>query len=70
MCKFRYWIQETELEQCYLSRNLNAIPILEKNLDKVDWFWLSRNPNAIHILEQNLDKVDWLELSKNPNIFI
>jgi hypothetical protein len=31
-----------------LSRNPNAIHILEKNLDKVDWMSLSRNPNAIH----------------------
>jgi hypothetical protein len=31
-----------------LSRNPNAIHILEKNLDKVDWVSLSRNPNAIH----------------------
>jgi hypothetical protein len=40
-----------------LSRNPNAISILEKNLDKVNWEILSSNPNAIHILEKNLDKV-------------
>ena len=34
----------------YLSENPNAIPILEKNLDKVDWCALSKNPNAIHLL--------------------
>jgi hypothetical protein len=28
-----------------LSTNPNAIHILEKNLDKVDWDWLSYNPN-------------------------
>jgi hypothetical protein len=28
-----------------LSQNPNAIPILEKNLDKVDWRQLSENPN-------------------------
>jgi len=28
-----------------LSMNPNAIPILEKNLDKVDWAYLSENPN-------------------------
>jgi len=34
-----------------LSCNPNAIPILEKNLDKVDWNWLlSSNPNALHLL--------------------
>jgi len=45
----------------------SAIPLLEKNLDKVDWNWLSFNPNAIHLLEKNLDKVDWVRLSMNPN---
>jgi hypothetical protein len=51
----------------YLSENLNAIPILEKNLDKVDWCGISSNPNAIPILEKNLDKVYWHCLSSNPN---
>ena len=52
-----------------LSRNPNAIHILEQNLDKVDWTELSGNPNAIHILEQNLDKVDWNTIWLNPSIF-
>jgi hypothetical protein len=38
----------------YLSANPNAIPILEKNLDKVNWSSLSRNPNAIPILKNLL----------------
>jgi hypothetical protein len=42
---------------------------LEKNLDKIKWFYLSENINAIHILEKNLDKVDWNYLSENKNIF-
>jgi hypothetical protein len=50
-----------------LSSNPNAIPILEKNLDKVNWAVLSSNQNAIPILEKNLDKVDWDILSSNPN---
>ena len=29
----------------YLSRNLNAIPLLEKNLDKINLIYLSINPN-------------------------
>jgi hypothetical protein len=52
-----------------LSRNPNAIHILEKNTDKIDWFNLSRNPSAIHILEKNKDKIVWSELSTNPEIF-
>jgi len=51
-----------------LSWNENAIPMLEQNLDKVDWNKLSSNPNAIPILEQNLIKVNWYYLSQNPNI--
>ena len=50
-----------------LSRNPNAIHLLEKNQDKIDWWRLSENPNAIHLLEQNLDKINWSLLSKNAN---
>jgi hypothetical protein len=47
--------------------NPNAIPIVEKNLDKINWEMLSMNPNAIPILEKNLDKINWNYLSMNPN---
>ena len=67
--KLRKWIPIEKLDWDALSRNPNAIHILENNLDKVHWHWLSTNPNAIHILEKNLDKVDWRMLSYNPNIF-
>ena len=46
---------------------MNAISILEKNLDKIDWPNLSSNMNAISILEKNLDKIDWSNLSSNTN---
>jgi hypothetical protein len=52
-----------------LSENPNAIHYLEKNQDKIDWYYLSRNPNAIHLLEQNIDKIHWDCLSFNPNLF-
>lgn len=45
----------------------HAIPILERNQDKIDWEWLSYNRNAISILEKNLHKIDWVSLSSNPN---
>jgi hypothetical protein len=55
----------------YLSKNPNAISLLEKNQDKLTWFNVADNPNAIHLLEQNLDKIDrdlgWDWLSMNPN---
>jgi hypothetical protein len=50
-----------------LSLNENAIHLLEKNIDKIDWKYLSLNHNAIHLLEKNLDKIDWTKLSKNIN---
>ena len=52
---------------CTLSRNPNAIHLLEKNMNKIEWNWLCLNPNAIHIIEQNLDHISWQLLSENPN---
>jgi prefoldin subunit 5 len=49
-----------------LSRNPNAIHLLEKNLEKIDWSELSRN-HAIHLLEKNPERIQWRELSRNPN---
>ncbi len=51
----------------FISKNPNAVGMIEKNLDKIDWASLSENKNAIHILEKNLDKVDWSFLCLNPN---
>jgi hypothetical protein len=50
--------------------NENAIHIIEKNLDKINWILLSTNPKAIHILEKNQDKIKWNYLSENPAIFV
>ena len=65
--KLRDWIDETKLDNSYLSRNLNAIDYLKKNPDKIDWFYLSFNPNAIELLKENLDKVNWFTFSSNKN---
>ena len=67
MFKLRDWVQSDKIDWEWLSRNPNAIHLLEQNLDKIDWDVLSENPNAIHLLEQNFDKVDWGDLSDNPN---
>jgi ribosomal protein L24E len=58
-----------KIDWSYLCNNVNpnAIHLLERNLEKIDWYKLSENPNAIHLLEQNLDKVHWDILSMNPN---
>ena len=50
-----------------LSENKNAIHLLEKNLDKINWRFLSKNENAIHLLEKNLDKINWCYLSLNES---
>jgi len=45
--------------------NPNAIPLLENNLNKVDWYSLFENPNAMPILEKNNDQ--WTLLCVNRN---
>ena len=69
MYKLRDWIPIEKLKWQELSRNPNAIHLLEKNLDKLHNYWsgLSLNPNAIHILEKNIHHIDWTCLSLNPN---
>ena len=62
------WIDEKKLcLHWWLSENPNAIHLLERNPDKINWDHLSANPNAIHLLEQNIDKIEWNHLSENPN---
>ena len=53
----------------YLSGNPNAIDLLEKNKDEIDWSILSinTNPRAIEMLNENQKNIDWFMLSKNPN---
>ena len=65
--KLRDWVDSNKLDWNCLSRNLNAVDLLEKNLDKIRWGLLSSNPNALHLLERNLDKIDWVRLSSNPS---
>ena len=54
-----------------MSYNSNAIHILEKNLDKVEWYYMcsNQNPLIIQLLEQNQDKIDWKSMFINLNIF-
>ncbi len=67
MYKFKSFIVVNKINWTILSSNINAINILEQNLDKVDWYELSKNINAIHILEKNLNKIKWNVLSYNIN---
>jgi hypothetical protein len=38
------WIDINKLNWTMLSKNHNAIHLLEKNLDKINWRYLSANP--------------------------
>ena len=53
----------------YLSQNEceDAVRILEKNQDKIDWDNLSENSFAIDILKKNTDKIVWKSFCKNSN---
>ena len=70
MLKFRDWLPDKVTphisSNCNISSNPNALEYLEKNPDKINWFWLSLNPAAIPLLEKNLDKIQWTCLSSNP----
>lgn len=53
-----------------LCRNPNAIHLIEKYPDYIDWETILENPNAVPIIEKNLDKIhndDWIILSGNQN---
>ncbi len=56
-----------------MSRNNSegAIRLLEKNQDKIDWYYLSYNKSegAIKLLEHNQNKITWDWLIQNPRIF-
>jgi hypothetical protein len=52
-----------------LSINPNAINLLEKNIDKIDWYYLSQNPNIFELdnieMSENRIKIILEELIKN-----
>jgi len=57
-------IQWNQLSQNTCS---DAIKILEKNQDKINWLVLSSNPSAMQLINNNLDKVYWTSLCLNTN---
>ena len=63
------WMLLNKIDWDTLSKNPNAIHLLEQNMDKIFWHRLSLNPNAIHLLEKNINKIDWCNFSTNINIF-
>jgi len=51
-----------------LSKNPKAIPLLQKNIQHINWDYLCMNQSkeAIDLLMQYPDKIDWMTLSSNP----
>ena len=54
--ELKNWINVEKLDWTYLSKNPNAIDLLEANPDKINWRYLSSNPEAIHILKTRRNK--------------
>jgi ribosomal protein L24E len=53
---------------------LQAIHLLEKYPDKINWTYLSMNSNLLQatqlletVLQHDINKLNWYELSENPN---
>ena len=49
-----------KINWCYLSTNTNAISLLEKNINKIDWHHLSMNPAIFEL--------DYAKMSERMNI--
>ena len=43
--KLRDWINQDKINWAYLSRNPNAIHLLEQNPHKIKWNMFAKNPN-------------------------
>ena len=55
--KLRDWVPIEKLHWDYLSKNPNAIFLLESHFDEINWYMLSSNTNplAIPILHKNMN---------------
>ena len=67
MYKLKNWIDNNKIKLERIVFNINAIDLIEKNIDKINFSYLSYNPNAIHLLKKNSQKIDWIFLSGNKN---
>jgi hypothetical protein len=50
MYKLKDFIPLDKIIWKQLSKNRNAVFLLENNLDKIDWQYLSSNKNTIHLI--------------------
>lgn len=46
---------------------MNAVKLLEKNVEKIYWPWLPMNPNAIQLLEKYPQNIEKKFLCMNEN---
>jgi len=66
--KLREFIDERKLNFRALSKNHNAITLLLKNIDKIDYQEFSSNthPIAVNMLSCAIHRIDWFNFSANP----
>ncbi len=50
-----------------LSKNPNAVHILERHSSQINWAELCKNPNGLPILNKYKHLIDWRELCKCPD---
>lgn len=66
-----YYIENPDLRHeinwTFLSHCEMAVPLLEKNMDKIHWRALSYNPDAVHLLKKHPEKIDWEALCWNTS---
>jgi hypothetical protein len=62
--KLRDWIDKDKLDWSELSKNPNALKMLEENEDKIDWYKLLENPTVIQLIENEINKNN--DKSLNP----
>ena len=64
MHKLHDWIDINKIDWIIISGNPNAIDLLKKNQDKINWDLLSSNlnSNAIKLLKENKNKINWSKL--------
>jgi hypothetical protein len=65
--EFKNFIAPNSISNVRLCQNLNAIHLLEQNINKINWTYLSENTNGITLLEKNIDKINWGQFCFNPN---
>jgi hypothetical protein len=68
MMKHVYWVNELHTLNWYnLSRQPDAIPLLERNLDRVRWDQSHASPKMLPFLRKHPEHIEWYILSCFPH---